>query len=139
MTMQSEPQDPTSQSYTVKVTPDDLEGAVFEFTDDQGAVQKPLVICVPYNEKVAILFNLDASSGVWDAIHWYSAPPSEGGTRIEQSTVMTVTGVGSKIGTIENDNSQSDSSGTYHFTCSVLLDGKVYTSPDPTIINNPIG
>jgi hypothetical protein len=128
--------------YTVTVTPDGLGGAAFEYRGDQGPVPESFEIDVPPNEIVEIRFSLDESSGelVSNPINWYSNQLLLGGSPIDRPAMMAIEREeGSKSVTILNDNTLPGSSGRHHFTLTVLLDKKVYTSPDPTIINNPIG
>lgn len=129
-------------SYAVTVTPNDSGGAVFQFTLAGGpSVQGSLEIDVQTGEMVDLRFNLDASSGklVSNPINWYSDQLDLGGVPIDRPQMMTVERPDTDGVMIRDDNTRSESSGHHHFTLSVLLGGKVYTSPDPTIINNPIG
>lgn len=83
------------------------------------------------------LIELTLQSGaayVTNPINWYAFN--------QQPTVtpkqISVSRESNQFTTILDDNqsSSSDASETFHFLISVTIDGKTYTSPDPTIINH---
>jgi hypothetical protein len=128
---------PNQVSYTVTVIPDGSGGATFLYNGEPG----PFTINVQENEAIETQFILDPSSGeyVEQPVNWFTRPLAKGGQPIPQPSAMEVTLLAPSSVTIRADNSKPGSPGSYHFTLSVLLGAKVYTSPDPTIINNPIG
>lgn len=121
------------EEFVVKVVTDGQGGATFTYNG-----METLLIEVPAFTTKEIRFRLELESGsfVTNPFSWFSNPPKEGGqpTLVPQSIQENWEDF--RVATLLDVNVAP---GTFHVTLTVLLDGVIYTSPDPTIINHPDG
>ncbi len=109
-----------------------LDGDVATFTYDG---QPSLTIQVGTDTQLLLRLQLDQTSGsnfVTNPCDWF-----DGDTPVPTPSSFVVQRSTDTLCTILDFNSPSSQNAeTFHFTISVEISGKVYTSPDPTIINH---
>ncbi len=121
------------QSVVVEVTPDAQCGATFTYNGEPQ-----LIIDNRLGGILMIELVLEIESGRFasDPFLWLSAPLDLGGEPIPVPVGFSTGCLAAKVATIVDLNDQVGTQ-IFHFLVTVVLDGQVYTSPDPTIINHP--
>ena len=116
----------------VRVVIDDSGNAEFLYDG-----RPKLGIKVDRSSRLILGLHLADGSGsfVTHPINWFSGPLDHGEPTPEPRTMNTGRKDSRTVFVID----ENLSSGPYLFTLSVLLDGVVHTSKDPTILNRPDG
>jgi hypothetical protein len=124
---------------TVQVSIDTGGVATFRYLLSGLPVQPPLVINVPANTQALIRLVIEPPPSqalfLTNPVNWFGMLDLE--QPVPTAANITVVRDTDKLCTILDYNEGKDE--TFHGRISVIIDGTVYTSPDPTIINHKPG